>query len=444
MPAGRTARSGGGASWKRRRARRLGRSGSSNDGGRERQVGRGGEPLARRIGLEARPPAQLVDGGRRRPHRERPPSRAARGRRARPGSRAPRRRPRRRTRRTRAARRRAATRRSPARRPAAPRGRGRARTARRARARLASSGVGRADARPHRLEVALERVGEGDEGQARALDARLGGDRRGDEDLVAGAAEGVGEGDERAEVAGAGRGGEEDAHVLPRTPAAARRIPGVRLGGARSRRRARSARRGRASGGNSPWSITPGVADSRAASAAGSSNVAAVVGDRAAVGAERHVAQLGLAERAQRRRDPERQQLERHRRPERVDDLVARGDHHEAVGRGRDDLLARVRAAAALDDPVVGIDLVGAVDRDVEPVELLERLDREPERARGDLGGDRGGDAAQPSARARASAGSSGATVEPVPSPTRLPSSISADRRLGRGALLGVAVSHRR
>ena len=43
-----------------------------------------------------------------------------------------------------------------------------------------------------------------------------------------------------------------------------------------------------------------------------------------------------------------------------------------------------------------------------------------------------------------ASAGSMVATVEPVPRPTLLPSSIERDRGLGRGALLGLAVSHRR
>ena len=79
-------------------------------------------------------------------------------------------------------------------------------------------GAGGADARPHRLDVVLERIGEGDEGQARALDARLRGDRGGDEDVVAGAADCVGEGDERAEVARAGSGGEEDAHVPSKTP----------------------------------------------------------------------------------------------------------------------------------------------------------------------------------------------------------------------------------
>src|SRR4051794_1049391 len=60
------------------------------------------------------------------------------------------------------------------------------------------------------------------------------------------------------------------------------------------------------------------------------------------------------------------------------------------------DLLARVGAAAALHQPAVGSDLVGAVDRDVEPVELLEGLDAEPELARHPLRGGRRGDAAQP------------------------------------------------
>ena len=70
MPAGRTARSGGGASWKRSVCAGSAPPGSSNDGGRQRQVRRGGEPRAVRVGLEAGPPAQLVDRGRRRPDRE--------------------------------------------------------------------------------------------------------------------------------------------------------------------------------------------------------------------------------------------------------------------------------------------------------------------------------------------------------------------------------------
>jgi hypothetical protein len=44
-----------------------------------------------------------------------------------------------------------------------------------------------------------------------------------------------------------------------------------------------------------------------------------------------------------------------------------------------------VCAAAALDQPAVACDLVGSVDRDVEPFELLEGYDVDPE-----LGGDLG------------------------------------------------------
>src|SRR5207247_7231343 len=102
-----------------------------------------------------------------------------------------------------------------------------------------------------------------------------------------------------------------------------------------------------------------------------------------------------LTELAQGRCEPVAQELERDRRRELLDELVVRGDHDEAV-RGRDDdLLSRMRAAAALDEPARAGDLVGAVDRDVEPVEPLERLDREPESASPLLGLRRGRDAAK-------------------------------------------------
>ena len=66
-------------------------------------------------------------------------------------------------------------------------------------------------------------------------------------------------------------------------------------------------------------------------------------------------------------------QLERDRRPDTVDELVGGDDHHEAVGGGSDELLPRVRAAAALHDPAVRRHLVGAVDRDVEARERIGR-----------------------------------------------------------------------
>ena len=119
-----------------------------------------------------------------------------------------------------------------------------------------------------------------------------------------------------------------------------------------------------------------------------------------------------------------------------LDRLRRVGDHDEALGRRGDDLLARVGAAAALDQPAVRGDLVGAVDRDVEPVEPVERLDRDA-RAR----------APAPRSRARwrrsgssssraASAGSRWATVEPGAEPDHHPVLDQLGGRLGGGALL--------
>ena len=181
-------------------------------------------------------------------------------------------------------------------------------------------------------------------------------------------------------------------------------------------------------GGNSPWSIDarawPTAAPRRAA---GSSTVAEVVGDRAAVGAERHVPQLGLR-RARAASPAARTPAARAGSAARSASttLSDERDHHEAVGRRRDDLLARVRAAAALDEPAVGVDLVGAVDRDVEPVELLERLDRRARararRPRWRPTSPRSG----ASARAPPAPAAVGATVVPVPRPTRSPSRTSS------------------
>ena len=91
-------------------------------------------------------------------------------------------------------------------------------------------------------------------------------------------------------------------------------------------------------------------------------------------------------------------QLERDRRPHAVDELVGGDDHDEAVGGRSDELLPRVRAAAALHDPPVLCHLVGAVDRDVETRQRVgadERLDRQAGRARLRLGAGRCGHAAQ-------------------------------------------------
>jgi len=78
-----------------------------------------------------------------------------------------------------------------------------------------------------------------------------------------------------------------------------------------------------------------------------------------------------------------------------LDDLLAGGDDDEPLGGDGDDLLARVRAPAALDQPGPGGDLVGAVDRDVQRRELVERLDGQTQRDRRGLGRGRGRHAAQ-------------------------------------------------
>jgi hypothetical protein len=46
-------------------------------------------------------------------------------------------------------------------------------------------------------------------------------------------------------------------------------------------------------------------------------------------------------------------------------------DDHKAVGGGRDQLLAGVGSAAALDQPAVGADLICSIDRDVESVDVF-------------------------------------------------------------------------
>src|SRR3712207_8702288 len=69
------------------------------------------------------------------------------------------------------------------------------------------------------------------------------------------------------------------------------------------------------------------------------------------------------------------------REPERLaeppDALALLGYDHEAARGGHDDLLAQQRGPAALDEPEPRVDLVGAVDREVQPraAVQLDRLD---------------------------------------------------------------------
>jgi hypothetical protein len=88
-------------------------------------------------------------------------------------------------------------------------------------------------------------------------------------------------------------------------------------------------------------------------------------------------------------------ELERDRGGDPIDRLRRVRDHHEPNRSGGDDLLAGVGAAAAFDQPAVGRDLVSAVDRDVQGLDVPEVLDGDPELAGGLLGGGRAGDAAE-------------------------------------------------
>ena len=81
-----------------------------------------------------------------------------------------------------------------------------------------------------------------------------------------------------------------------------------------------------------------------------------------------------------RRQQPEAHNLDGKRKDaERADQLALVGDHHHAVGRGGDDLLAQQRAAAALDQPKLIVDLVGAIDGEIEMRRLVERGERDVE-----------------------------------------------------------------
>ena len=88
----------------------------------------------------------------------------------------------------------------------------------------------------------------------------------------------------------------------------------------------------------------------------------------------------GAFDMAPRRRKAERNDFDRQRkRPEHWDQLGRIGDHrHPLRGRG-DDLLAQERAAAALDQPELRIDLVRPVDRQIELGDVIQRRERNAE-----------------------------------------------------------------
>ena len=75
---------------------------------------------------------------------------------------------------------------------------------------------------------------------------------------------------------------------------------------------------------------------------------------------------------------------------------LVRLDQVDASRRGmRHDLLARHRAASALDHAQRGIDLVGAVEQEIEAPDFLEAADGEPQRSRQVVRGLAGSDAAK-------------------------------------------------
>ena len=77
------------------------------------------------------------------------------------------------------------------------------------------------------------------------------------------------------------------------------------------------------------------------------------------------------------RREAERHDLDRQREaPEPLDALSPVGDDDHAPARRGDDLLAQERPAAALDQAQLVVELVGAVDGEVELRDLVERRER--------------------------------------------------------------------
>ena len=139
------------------------------------------------------------------------------------------------------------------------------------------------------------------------------------------------------------------------------------------------------------------------------------------------------ADGALRRGKPERNDLDRQRKAaENIDPFGVVGDHDHAIRGRRHDLFPQQRAAAALDQIERGIDLVGAVDGEIEPVDLVERGQRNAALLGLDAGRLRGRHAHHLQCR-RATFSPSRSTkcfaVEPVPSPSFMPSRTCSSAR---------------
>src|SRR5262245_4556903 len=76
--------------------------------------------------------------------------------------------------------------------------------------------------------------------------------------------------------------------------------------------------------------------------------------------------------------EPERHHLDGQREtPQHLDTLGLIGDHDHARARCGDDLLVEERATGALDEPQLAVNLVGAIDREVEHGRGVERGERD-------------------------------------------------------------------
>ena len=81
----------------------------------------------------------------------------------------------------------------------------------------------------------------------------------------------------------------------------------------------------------------------------------------------------GFGDAAPGRREAERNHLNRQRKAaQHIDPFGVVSDHNHAIGGCRHDLLPEQCPAAALDQVERGIDLVGAVNRQIEPVDVVE------------------------------------------------------------------------
>jgi hypothetical protein len=126
------------------------------------------------------------------------------------------------------------------------------------------------------------------------------------------------------------------------------------------------------SGAKRPWAVTQACRSSRRASARGSSTGPRKSAITPPSGLGGVFARLRLGATAASVVSGAKRGFERDWRAQTVNELVRGDDDDEATRCRGDDPLAGVRGAASLDQPAGGIDLVGAVDREVEAGDVVE------------------------------------------------------------------------